>query len=244
MGRFAGYVSECLAVSKDGRWIAGGTMFGEVIVWDAKTFKKVFSHRDDAKNINGADFSPDSTRLISASRDGTVTIWDITSRKRVQTLEHTGSGWVTAAKYSPQGDRIATATFGSVRVWDSNNGRLLQVGSTSLYDTGLLWFSNHLFTMSDSKIKQIEASTGSAFSEWPVSKCDHFSCIALPEHGEFIACSTRRIVTFWDTATHIDSVSSNTFKTYVRLHSHQTTGFSQLVERAGKSPLIVCSPSR
>jgi WD40 repeat protein len=28
------------------------------------------------------------------------------------------------------------------------------------------------------------------------------SCIALPKHGEFIAYSTKRTVTFWDTSTH------------------------------------------
>ena len=54
----------CLAVSKDGRWIAAGTWLGDVVVWDTKTYEKVFSHRDGIKDINGVDFSPDSTRLV------------------------------------------------------------------------------------------------------------------------------------------------------------------------------------
>ena len=57
----------CLAVSKDGRWIAAGTGRGEVFVWDAKTYEKVFSPRDDTRGILGVDFSPDSSRLVSAS---------------------------------------------------------------------------------------------------------------------------------------------------------------------------------
>ena len=211
-------VCKCLAVSKDGRWIAAGTDYGEVIVWDANTHEKVISHKVDDYHIYGVDFSPDSTRLVAASHMGTAPIWDVAVRKRVRTLHD--NNMVTAAKYSPQGDRIATATPFYVRVWDSNDGRPLmdiRVTVTPLFNTGLLWFNNHLFIVSDSIIKQIEASTGSAVSEWPVPGSNCSSCIALPKHGKFIAYSTQRTVTFWDTVTntqlglirhpqHIDSI--------------------------------------
>ena len=190
----------CLAVSNDGRWIAAGTDRGP-LVWNAKTYEEVFSHR--VGYINGVDFSPDSTRLVSASGNRTASIWDIATRERVQTLDH--GGWVTAAKYSPQGDRIATATGDSVRVWDCNDGRLLKqinVTVTPSYITGLLWFNSHLLVVSDGKIKQFETSTGSTVSEWPVRGSNSYSCIVLPKHRGFIAYSTERTVTFWDTATH------------------------------------------
>ena len=192
----------CLAVSKDGRWITTGSVWGHVIMWDAKTFEKVLSHREDDYAISGFDFSPDSTRSVT-SYDHTATIWDIATRKKVLSLDH--KGWVIAAKYSPQGDRIATATSYSVRVWDSNDGRLLvdiPVKVTSDYNAGLLWSDNHLFVISDSTIKQLEASTGSTVSEWLVPNTHRLSSIALPEHGKFIAYSTNDTVTFWDTSTH------------------------------------------
>jgi WD40 repeat protein len=191
-----------LAVSKDGAWIAAGTLFGYLFVWNAKTYEKVISHWEDFHSI-GVDFSPDSTRFVSASHKQTATIWDIATCERVQTLGH--GDLVIAAKYSPQGNKIATASHDSVRVWDSNNGRLLAVIKVTVipwYNTGLLWFNNHLFVISDSTIKQFEASTGSTVSEWPVPDSIHFSCIALPTHGKFIVYSTQRTVTFWNTATH------------------------------------------
>ena len=43
----------CLAVPKDGRWIAAGTLFGYVLAWNAKTHENVISRRDDDHNING-----------------------------------------------------------------------------------------------------------------------------------------------------------------------------------------------
>jgi WD40 repeat protein len=195
----------CLAVSKDGRWIAAGTYSGDVFVWGANTYEKVISHREDSRTIYGVDFSPDSTRLVSVSGNGTASIGDIATPtgKRVQTLDV--GDWVQAAKYSPQGDRIATTTYNSVRVWDSNDGRLLvdiKVMVTPWFNNGLLWSNNFLFVVSDSKIKRFEASTGSAVSEWPVPDSINLSCIARPKHGKFIAYSTQRTVTFWDTTTH------------------------------------------
>ncbi|KAI9463418.1 WD40-repeat-containing domain protein [Boletus coccyginus] len=192
----------CLAVSKDGRRIAAGTNFGDMFVWDANTHKQDSVARG-ARTINGVDFSPDSSRLVSASDSCTATVWDTATRKRVQTLSHEDS--VFAAKYSPQGDRIATATPRAVRVYDSNNGRLLvdiKVTVTPWYNTGLVWCNNHLLVVSKGAIKQFQASTGSPVSEWPVSHSDYFSCIALPKHRKFIAHSARRTVTFWDMATH------------------------------------------
>ena len=73
---------------------------------------------------------------------------------------------------------------------------------TPLFHASLLWFNNHLCIVSDSKIQQLEASTGSAVFEWPVPHTMWRSCLALPKHGEFIAYSTERTVTFWDTVTH------------------------------------------
>ena len=201
------YCEGTLAASKDGRWIATGSNDRSVVVWDAKTFESFFRHKENIQ-VRAVDFSPDSTRLVHASlasarQTYTATVWVVAAHKKVLTLDH--EGWVIAAKYSPQGDRIATATHESVRVWDSNDGRLLMdipVTVTQYYNARLLWSNNHLFFISDKRtLKQFEASTGSAVSEWPIDTTTFLlgSCIALPQHGAFIAYS---IVTFWDTSTH------------------------------------------
>ena len=195
----------CLAVSKDGRWIAAGTIVGEVVVWDMATLEQVFKHKEDNSTVNGVDFSPDSSRLVFASDNRTASIWDIATRERVQTLHHDGR--VFAAKYSPQGDRIATASrdSGSVYIYDSSDGHLIvdiKVTVLPYYNAGVVWFNNHLLVLSASKIVQVEVSTGSPVGEWPVPDTKHSSCIALPKHGKFVAYSTDRTVSFWNTETH------------------------------------------
>ena len=195
--------SGCLAASKDGKWIAAGTHQGDVLVWNAKTHKQVFARNEDSCAISGVDFSPDSTRLVSASYNCTAAVWDIASRKKVHTLHPKGPG--IAAKYSPQGDRIATASPRSVRVYDSNDGHLLvdiEVTVATPFNAGLLWFNNYLLVISDGKIKHLEASTGTVISEWPVPDTVSSPRITTPKHGEFIAFSAERTVTFWDTSTH------------------------------------------
>ena len=193
----------CLAVSKDGRWIAAGLREGEVLVWDLATHEQVFKHQEDRNYINGVDFSPDSSQFVSASENKTASIWDIATRERVQTLHHNDA--VFAARYSPQGDRIATATRNSVYIYDSSDGGLIvdiKVTLAPYLNTGVLWFNNHLLILSDSKIVQVEVSTGSPVGEWPVPDTQNTSCIALPMHGEFVAYSTDRTVSFWNMATH------------------------------------------
>lgn len=192
----------CLAVSRDGKWIAAGTWEG-VIVWNAETYERVFTH--DSMNIGAVDFSPsDSSRLVVASLEqSTATVWDLRAHKQVQTLDH--SSKVRAAKFSSQGDRIATATEDCVRVYDSNDGRILieiPVIVTPWFNTGLLWFNNHFFVVSTGKIMEFDASTGSVVSEWPVPDSNKTSCIALLQNSECIVYSSKRTVTFWATSTH------------------------------------------
>ena len=191
-----------LAASKNGKWIAAGTT-KELLVWNAETYEEVIKH-EEGRWIRSVDFSPDSTRLVAGTNNETAIVWDLATGKQVQTLHHQDP--VIATKYSPQGDRIATATFeGTVQVWDSNDSRLLvdiDVEVIPWFNTGLLWSHDHLLVVSDRKVGEFDASTGSKVSEWPVPDTDRSSCIALPKHEQFTAFSSQRIVTFRDTLTH------------------------------------------
>ena len=194
-------IVRCVAMSKDSRWIAAGTFWGDVIVWNAETRVKVISRRDDNSIIHAVDFSPDSTRLVTASENHTASVWNISRRKpAISPLSHKGT--VIAAKFSPQGDRIATATENSVQVYGSDDGRLLAsipVKVTSYYNSGLLWSNEQLVVVSDGKIKKIKLASTDPPSEWLVPNTSQLSRgIALPQHEGFIACRARRTVTFWD----------------------------------------------
>ena len=66
-----------------------------------------------------ASFSPDGTRVVTASQDGTAKVWDAKTGTEALTLKgHTG--WVGSASFSPDGTRIVTAGGDrTARVWDA-----------------------------------------------------------------------------------------------------------------------------
>lgn len=195
-----------VAVSKDGRWIAAGRSWGETTVWDSwQAFKEVFTHDDYGHTVTSVDFSPDSTRLVTASGSRAASVWDIATRKVVVgPLEH--PYWVIAAKFSPQGDRLATATYlrDSVRVYDSHNGSLLAdipAKVTPFYNTGLLWSNEHIFILSNNAIKQINVSTTLIVSEWSltVPPDNNYACIVSSKFG--IICSASCTIMLCDSST-------------------------------------------
>ncbi len=80
-----------------------------------------------AKGVKSAKFSPDGTRIVTASFDKTAVVWDAaTGRMLVRLAGHTGE--VTSAEYSPDGTRILTGSYDkTARVWDPTTGETLMI---------------------------------------------------------------------------------------------------------------------
>jgi hypothetical protein len=67
-------------------------------------------------------FSPDGSRIASASHDSTVIVWDVAKMTKVFALIGHG-GFVQFVAFSPDGSRIASASEDkSVKVWDAATG--------------------------------------------------------------------------------------------------------------------------
>ena len=73
--------------------------------------------------VTAVAFSPDGRHLASASRDGTVRLWNPATGRPTTTLQ-AHRGRVTAVAFSPDGRHLASGDAdGTVRLWDPATGR-------------------------------------------------------------------------------------------------------------------------
>ncbi|KAJ3316860.1 hypothetical protein HDU76_001512, partial [Blyttiomyces sp. JEL0837] len=73
-------------ISRDGKFIACGTRDGSVGVWNAVTGKQCFTS-GGTKGVENVCFSGDGTKMLSASLDNNVILWDVETGRKIQHLQ-------------------------------------------------------------------------------------------------------------------------------------------------------------
>ena len=118
-----------LALSPDNRWLAvAGYLEGHVIrLYDWPTRRLVGLLQGHTNVVNALAFTPDSKRLLSASADRSIRLWEVQSRQALQAFTgHRGSVVDIAAA----GERFVSASNdGSVKLWNLNNDAALASAS-------------------------------------------------------------------------------------------------------------------
>ncbi len=107
-----------VSYSSDGSRLVGAS-WGKALVLDGKSGSRIAPILEHLQGIRSADFSHDGKRIITASEDQTVRVWDSTTgHELIAPLRHPHS--VTRASFSPTGQWIITACDdGVARIWDA-----------------------------------------------------------------------------------------------------------------------------
>ena len=118
-------------------------------------------HGDD---VNSVDWSPDETRLVTSSLDGTARVWNAQTGQDLFKLEG-HEGRVNLALWSPDGGRIATAgEDGTLRLWDAADGKLERsIATNGGPVSSFIWAPNGVRLVSghrDGSLRIWETATG------------------------------------------------------------------------------------
>jgi WD40 repeat protein/DNA-binding SARP family transcriptional activator len=107
-----------------------GSQVAKVWEWATGQNLRTLSH---SGTVTDAAFSPDGSRLATASRDGTVRVWDPYADEPEQLVLHGHLGSVDAVSFSPDGSRLATVSVdGTVSVWALDLDELVDVAKRGL----------------------------------------------------------------------------------------------------------------
>ncbi|KAI6047019.1 hypothetical protein EDC04DRAFT_954766 [Pisolithus marmoratus] len=194
-----------IVVAQDGRWIVSGDWEKKAIVWNADTQEKVLEFTEHKGSVCAVDISSDLTRIASVDYDtGTVRIFSTTSGIRL--LFHPG---VFGVKFSPDGRRFATASYGhGFHVYNTHNGDILfdsglrgSSNTSSTLDAPLAWSTDgqQLFVAAIGKITCFNVSKSSS-SEWSIHGTQ--SRVSIACNGRLVACSAGSSVSLWDCLSH------------------------------------------
>ncbi|MDK2972062.1 MAG: hypothetical protein PWP23_1817 [Candidatus Sumerlaeota bacterium] len=112
--------------SSDGKLFAYCGDLKRVPLVETATGKKIRIFDGFGDGVYDISFSPDGTRLLTSSLDHTAVTWDVTTGKKLLTLEHPEN--VLAGVFSPDGRYLLTACADrNWRVFDAGSGELLRM---------------------------------------------------------------------------------------------------------------------
>lgn len=131
-----------IAISPDGSTLAAGH-WDVVTLWDLFSGRRLAVLRGFGSYVCGLSFRGDGKLLAAGTDSGLLQIWDVASRKRLQSIQFEWRNYVSDPAFSPDGRLVAAGIYGSGTVWlvDVGSGKILDQKKVSDLGCGSVAFS-------------------------------------------------------------------------------------------------------
>jgi WD40 repeat protein len=159
--------------------------------------------------VVSAAFSPDGSRIVTASADTTARLWDAQTGTEIAVLRGHASILPSAA-FSPDGSRIVTASVDkTARIWDASTGKQIAVlrgHENQVLSAAFSPDGSRIVTASDDKTARIwDAATAKEIAVLRGHEGSVESAAFSPDGSRIVTASSDQTARVWDaqTATEI-----------------------------------------
>ncbi|MGA2709690.1 MAG: protein kinase domain-containing protein [Steroidobacteraceae bacterium] len=158
-----------------------------------------------ASVVNTAAYSPDGSRIVTASHDKSARIWDARTGTELAALSgHTDH--VGFAAYSPDGSRIVTASDDkTARIWDAHTGAqlvLLSGHGDTISSAAYSPDGSRIVTASDDGTARVwDARTGAQVLEFSGNGSNLYYASYSPDGRHIVTASDDKTARIWDART-------------------------------------------
>lgn len=194
--------------------------------------------------VASLQYSPDGTRIASASADGTARVWDAKSGEELLQLRgHEGA--VSSVAWSPDGAHLATAGSDKTsRLWNSSNGSNIRTFEGHTWPVETITFSPDGRTLAtgggDRTIRIWNVYTGEELYKFE-GHTQIVSCVAFSPDGRRLAsASGDRTIKIWNIKN--GRVERELGGTGEGCHTHMVYGIAWMPD--GDSIVSVAGDSR
>lgn len=127
----------------NGQRVVSGSDDGTARVWDVKRGNTVLTITTGSQWVLTAIYSPNSTKIATGvHRESGVKIWDSKTGELLATLKHDYQVW-SVVSWTSDGERLVSASYGSVRIFDTATWRRIAILEGGTFDVYTLCLSRN-----------------------------------------------------------------------------------------------------
>jgi len=177
--------------------------------------------------VHACSYSPDGHRIVSASSDKTLKVWDTESSEAIATLS--GHAWdVSACSYSPDGRRIVSGSYFSLKVWDAESSEEIATLSRHSHRVWACSYSpdGHRIVSGswDKTLKIWDAESGKEIATLSGHSREVDACSYSPDGRHIVSGSRDKTLKIWDAESGEEIATLSGHSSYVEACSYSPDG--------------------